>query len=161
MYRAHVPSHDTLAPYPWKEAIMSDVKQQILDVFQTPLVSSLATISDGKPWVRYVMAFMSEDLTLRVATGIDTRKVAQIKANAAVHVTAGFTTLKTTKTYLQVQGRAEVSQDHDERHGLWYDQLKAYFSGPDDPRYAVIVIKPTKIEVAALSGGAQTAVWEA
>lgn len=139
---------------------MSDVKQQILDVFKTPLVSSLATIAEGKPWVRYVMAFMNEELTIRVATGIDTRKVAQIKANPEVHVTAGFTTLQTTKAYLQIQGRAEVSQSDDERQGLWYDHLKAYFSGPDDPRYAVIIIKPTKIELAAMTGGAQTAVWE-
>jgi general stress protein 26 len=140
---------------------MSDVKQQILDVFKTPLVSGLATIADGKPWVRYVMAFMDENLTIRVATGIDSRKVAQIKANPDVHVTAGFTTLEATKSYLQIQGRAEISLDKEERHGMWYDHLKAYFSGPDDPKYAVIVIKPIKIEVAAFAGGKESAVWEA
>ena len=30
----------------------------------------------------------------------------------------------------------------DERHGFWNDMLAPIFSGPDDPNYAIVIVKP-------------------
>ncbi len=50
------------------------------------------------------------------------------------------------KAYLQVQGRAEIVVDEAERHAFWNPSLADIFSGADDPDYAVVVIKPYRIE---------------
>ena len=48
---------------------MSDLKERILKILQQPQLAGLATITqDGKPWVRYVMAVASQDMTIRCAT---------------------------------------------------------------------------------------------
>jgi hypothetical protein len=45
---------------------MPDIKDRILNIFKTPCLAGLATITkDGKPWVRYVMTEASDDLTFR------------------------------------------------------------------------------------------------
>jgi general stress protein 26 len=52
----------------------------------------------------------------------------------------------TAKQWLQVEGRAEVSTDKTERKSFWFDDLKNYFSGPDDPDYCIVIVRPSRIE---------------
>lgn len=140
---------------------MSDLQSRIRDVFSEPQLSNLSTITeDGKPWVRYVMITADDDLTLRIATFIGSRKVAHIKKNPEVHVTVGASSLPETERYLQIQARAEVSTDAEERHLLWNEHLRAYFSGPDDPNYAIVIMKPYRVEYQTM-GSMTPEVWEA
>lgn len=126
---------------------MSDLKERILNILQQPQLSSLATITpDGKPWVRYVMTVGSPELTIRCATFITARKVSQIKEDAEVHLTCGVTDPRNMGPYLQIQGRAALTTSKDVRHAFWTDMLAGIFSGPDDPNYGVIEIKPYYIE---------------
>jgi general stress protein 26 len=126
---------------------MSDLKERILKILQQPQMASLATITqDGKPWVRYVMTAASADLMTRCATFITARKVSQIKKNAEVHLTCGVTDPRNMGPYLQIQGRATLSTSKDVRHAFWTDMLSGIFSGPDDPNYGVIEVKPYYIE---------------
>lgn len=65
----------------------------------------------------------------------------------------------TTKAWLQVEGTAEISTAKAERDAFWYDGLKAYFTGPDDPNYCVVIVKPSRIEFASMeSMGAE--IWQ-
>jgi len=138
---------------------MSDLKERILKILQPLQMSSLATITqDGKPWVRYVMTVGSADLTIRCATHVDARKVKQIKKNPEVHVTCGVTEPRNMGPYLQVQGRATLNTGKEARHGFWTDMLAGIFSGPDDPKYAVLEIKPYCIEYVA-PGSHKPEVW--
>jgi general stress protein 26 len=126
---------------------MSDLKERILKIVQQPQLASLATITeDGKPWVRYVMTVATEDLTIRCATFVGARKVKQIEKNPEVHLTCGVTDPRNMAPYLQIQGRATFSTDRNVRHAFWTDMLSHIFSGPDDPKYGVIEIKPYSIE---------------
>jgi len=126
---------------------MPDLKTRILEVLQKPQLAGLATITeDGRPWVRYVMAVGGGDMKIRFATFIHARKVAQIKKNPEVHLTCGISDPHDLSPYLQVQGRAEMTTDKEERHGFWNDELKAIFKGPDDPGYGVIIVMPYRIE---------------
>jgi general stress protein 26 len=140
---------------------MSDVKERILKILQGPQLASLATITpDGKPWVRYVMAVASEDMTIRCATFVSARKVKQIQKNPEVHLTCGVTDPRHMAPYLQIQGRATLNMSKDARHGFWSDMLSAIFSGPDDPNYAVLEIKPYYVEYVSL-GVHEPEVWKA
>ena len=136
------------------------LKTRIQEVLAQPQLSVLATMTaDGKPWCRYVMTVADADMNLRCASFVGARKVQQIEANPEVHVTRGIANPAEMKPYVQIQGRARFTTDHDERHGFWSGMLAAIFSGPDDPNYGVVVIEPYRIEYCTL-GSHEPEVWE-
>ncbi len=138
---------------------MSDLKHRILEILSVPQLTSLATLTlDGKPWVRYVVAMSDEDMNIRFASLIDSRKVEQIRLNHEVHMTCGVTNLNEMNPYLQIQGRARISTDEADRHGFWNDKLRSIFQGPDDPNYCVIIVEPYRIEY-CIQGPVEPDVW--
>ncbi|HDH04420.1 MAG TPA: hypothetical protein ENH01_01715 [Nitrospirae bacterium] len=139
---------------------MSDLKQRIFDAAGEIQLINFATITeDGKPWVRYVMGKADSELVFRFCTRLGSRKVAQIRKNPDVHISLGVTSLETAKNWLQVAGTAEVSTDKAERDSFWFDDLKHYFSGPDDPGYCIVIIKPSRIEFGTM-GSMTHEVWK-
>ena len=139
---------------------MSPLKEQIAAIMAPLQLSAVATIADGKPWVRYVMTTGGGDLSVRFATYAGSRKVAQIAANPEVHVTLGVNDPSSMTPYLQIQGRARFSTEAAERHGFWSEMLANYFSGPDDPNYGVVIVTPYRIELAQ-AGVPEPGVWTA
>ena len=139
---------------------MSALQERIFDLIKEPHLAGFATITeDGKPWVRYVTPQASDDLTLRFSTFTHSRKVAHIKKNPEVHLTCGATDPANVKAYLQIQGKAELSTEKSEREAFWSDHLKTYFKGPDDPNYAIIIVKPYLIELYTM-GKFEPEVWK-
>ena len=127
---------------------MSDLKNRITEGLKKLQLANLATITtDGLPWTRYVMISGDDALTLRSATLIGARKVEQIGKTSEVHLTCGVLNPMEMKPYYQIQGTAEVVSDETVRHAFWNPTLEAIFDGPDDPTYAVVVIKPYRIEL--------------
>nr|MBL0715544.1 pyridoxamine 5'-phosphate oxidase family protein [Desulfobacterales bacterium] len=109
---------------------MNNIKKRILAITRPAHLASLATVSeDGKPWVRYVIPRASDDLTLRVATRVNTRKIVQIQKNPEVHLTCGVSDPRNVDTFLQIQGRAEFSTDRAEREFSWDAHLENVFEG--------------------------------
>ena len=138
---------------------MSQLQENIQAVFAQPRMVAFATVtSDGKPWVRYVMAAMDAHMNIMFATSLHSRKVGQLKSNQECHVLAGVTDLASAKNWVQVQGKGEVLTDQKVKDGFWSPALANYFSGPQDPSYAVIKVTPHRIEYAAM-GGAEPEVW--
>jgi general stress protein 26 len=127
---------------------MPTLKEKISTILNPMQLSSVATIAEeGKPWVRYIMTKGADDLSIRFATFAQARKVAQIVANPEVHITLGVTNPGVMIPYLQIQGRARFSTEAADRHGFWSEMLAAYFTGPDDPNYGVIIVTPYRIEL--------------
>jgi general stress protein 26 len=140
---------------------MADLKPRIMEILRQPQLAGFATVTtEGKPWVRYVVSFTGEDLTIRFASFANSRKVAQLNSNPEVHLTCGVSNQQDMRPYLQIQGRAQFVTDRAERHGFWNDLFKNYFQGPDDPNYGVVVIKPYRIELWS-PGSLTPEVWEA
>jgi len=141
---------------------MANVEDSIREILTGPKLAGLATVTqEGQPWVRYVMALPNpKDFTLGVAAAVGSRKVAQIRGNPEVHVTCGVDSLETARHYVQIQARAEVTQDDELRRAYWSAMLGNYFKGPDDPQYALILIKPYRIEYMSM-GSLEPEVWEA
>jgi len=124
-----------------------DLKEKILKVIRKSEIACLATVTeDNKPWVRYISVTVSDDMTLRFSTFFNSRKVKQIKKNPEVHLTCGITNPKKWGDYLQIQAIATVTKKKLERETFWNKELAQFFDGPDDPNYAVVVIKPYRIE---------------
>ena len=55
-------------------------------------------------------------------------------------------------------GAGRVATDEVERHAFWNDMLASTFTGPDDPKYCVIVIEPYRIEYCT-QGSFEPEVW--
>lgn len=138
---------------------MSDLQDRIVEILSKPQLATLATVTaDGKPWVRYVMTVGGDDMTIRCATMVGARKVAQISRQPEVHLTCGITNPMEMGPYLQVQGRATLNTSEAARHGFWSDMLAPIFSGPDDPEYGVIEIVPYYVEYVT-PGSREPEIW--
>lgn len=139
---------------------MSDLKQKIIDTTRELQLINFATVTEsGKPWVRYVMGKADDDLVFRFCCHLDSRKVGQIRNNPNVHISMGVTDPENAKSWIQVEGTAEVSTDKAERDSFWFDDLENYFSGPDDPKYCIVITKPSRIEFGSM-GSMAPEVWE-
>jgi len=108
-------------------------------------LAALATIKDKKPWVRFVVSY-NDDLNLYISTYASSRKVKQIKKNPNVHVTMGASLENLKAPYVQIAGCASIRNDAMIRRKCWHNYMKEYYSGPDDPAYVVIEVKPQLIE---------------
>lgn len=127
---------------------MNELKARITKQLKTIQMVNLATLTaDGLPWTRYVMMAGDDELTLCCATFLAARKVGQIQQNPHVHICCGVSNPMEMAPYCQVQGRAEVVTDADVKAAFWNPTLEPIFSGPDDPNYAVVVVKPSLIEL--------------
>ena len=138
---------------------MSDLRQRIFEAAKDFQLINFATITeDGRPWVRYVVGKADNQLVFRFCSRIDTRKISQVRKNPNVHLSLGAKDLESANHWLQVEGRAEVSTDKTERKSFWFDDLKNYFSGPDDPDYCIVIVSPSRIEFGTM-GSMVPEVW--
>ncbi len=134
---------------------MSVLSTRIQKILNTPTLCGLSTITtDGKPWVRYVMAQATENLLIRFPTHMTDRKVEQIKLNNEVHLTCGINDPSIIKPYLQIQGTARLVQEKETKHNLWNEDMGKVFKGPDDENYGVIEVTPYRIELCEIGKAA-------
>jgi len=126
---------------------VTELKQRIYEVTKGHQLASLATMKDTTPWVRYVTTTGTEDLSLYVNTFAQSRKVGQIKENPNVHVIVGGSMEDMSRAYVNIVATAEVLDDIETKKTFWFDELKKYFSGPDDPNLVVLKITPSVIEL--------------
>lgn len=126
---------------------MEDLKTRIQEVISGINLAAFATIADAGPWVRYITVRGNEQFELRSAVKKSSRKVSQIANNPNVHLTMGISSLMDKKPYIQFDGVATVSFDENEKKEFWFRPLRRIFTGPDDPEYGIIIIKPKKIEL--------------
>jgi len=139
---------------------MADLKERIFEMGKDLQLINFATLTlEGRPWVRYVVGKADKDLLFRFCTHKETRKVGQIRKNPQVHLSLGAATLETADHWLQVEGTAEISTAKAERESFWFDELKNYFSGPEDPNYCIVIVRPSSIEFGTM-GGMEPEVWK-
>ena len=121
------------------------LKNKIIKVIKGSKLASLATVVNGKPWVRYVVA-RSEGLTIYICTFKDSRKVRQMQKNPNVHLTIGGSMENMEAPYVQIAACAKARYDAGIRKKLWVPFMRKYYTGVDDPQYVVIEAKPVLIE---------------
>lgn len=128
-----------------ERAVKERLKKKILKVIKGSKLASLATIADNRPWVRYVVT-RNNGLRLYVCTFKNSRKMAQISQNPNVHITIGGSLENMDAPYVQIAAKAKIRADLGIRRKLWHKFMRRYYSGINDPDYAVIEIIPRLIE---------------
>ncbi|MBN2398736.1 MAG: pyridoxamine 5'-phosphate oxidase family protein [Candidatus Aminicenantes bacterium] len=126
---------------------MNELEEKIWKILGKAQTAALATISvSGAPWVRYVTVRTEKDLSLNFCTGLSTRKAVEIAANPLVHLTCGNLQPPDDSVFLQIAGRAEIRADAATKHKYWQQEWRRYFTGPDDPDYIMVFIRPVRME---------------
>lgn len=146
---------------------MADVKKRIYKILtgSPASMASFATITeDGKPWVRIVQITVDEELNIRISTDKNSRKISQIEKNPDVHICFYDQSREGEIEYVQIQGKAEVSEDLELKKSMWDPMGYLYGTGPEDPDSVVITVKPSRAElwnIADLKNESKpVAVWE-
>jgi general stress protein 26 len=124
----------------------AELKKKILETVRAYPIASVATLKDGKPWVRYMVTNIEEDLSFWTTSFAKARKIDQIKKCADVHLTFGADPKDWRKPYVNAAGKAEILTDLDSKKKCWHEILAEFFSGPEDPGYVVLKITPETIE---------------
>jgi len=119
-----------------------DLKNKLLEVVQNHKVGTLATISQNKPFSRF-MLFFNEDLVLYTATNKDTHKVEDINTNPNVHILLGNDCNGWDDPYLEVEGTVMVEESKELKERFWNEHLKNWIPSADDPNYMLLKISPS------------------
>lgn len=131
---------------------MEDLKERIYRIIKGPQLMSFATVTrDNRPWVRYVWASANTDLDIVFPTFTSSRKAEQVAINPEVHITCGVSNIENAKEYVQICGRAVISTEKKLRYENWNDNLKTYYSGPNDPDYCICIVRPYMIELNSMT----------
>jgi len=123
-----------------------DVKEKIIELVREYPIGALATIDKNRPWVRYIGFDIDDDCRLFAASYTESRKVDQIKVNHNVHVVFGLDPREEEKPFINYAGTARILMDSATRERFWQEMYGDFFSGPDDPNYAIIEVSPQLIE---------------
>jgi general stress protein 26 len=140
---------------------MSDTKRKILETLQRGrgFLASLATITeDGAPWARYVTGTIDDELTIRIATSLHSKKVAHVRARPEVHLACGNIDPSVEAPYFQIEATAEISTDPEEKQAIWNDGLAFFFQTPENPDWCVLKARPHRITVHSMTS-MDTEVW--
>ncbi|MCM3412230.1 pyridoxamine 5'-phosphate oxidase family protein [Metabacillus sp. YM-086] len=119
-----------------------DLKNKLLEVVQNHKVGTLATISQNKPFSRF-MLFFNEDLVLYTATNKDTHKVEDINTNPNVHILLGNDCNGWDDPYVEVEGTVMVEESKELKERFWNEHLKNWIPSADDPNYMLLKISPS------------------
>lgn len=106
--------------------------------------------ADGRPQVRTINPFPPEaDMTVWFATGSQTRKVAELKANP--HVAVYYADHKNATGYVQLSGRAVLVSDRAEidrhRRAYWTQAF------PGDRNLVLVKVIPERLDVINYAAG--------
>ena len=126
-----------------------ELKNKIIEVIESSKLGSLATIKDGKPWVRYMVINHGENLDCYTTSFMGSRKIEQIKKDNNIHIAIGGNPDDFKKSYINIQAKAQIVDDLETKTKFWSDELKQFFTGPDDPNYVIIKMSPEVIEYTA------------
>lgn len=122
---------------------------EMLEEFSTVLLGTFEE-TGGQPSLRarpMTIARLDEDCTLYFITGISTDKVDEAMTTGAGHAFG-----QSKARYLWLRGELEISRDRALLHELWSKLNDVWFDGPDDPRAAVMILRPREAELWDVAG---------
>jgi len=121
------------------------LKDDILKVMGGMHVAAVATVSAGKPAMRFMALAGLQDLSLVGATMKGSRKVEQISKNPEVALSI-WSGKDFSDPYVVIQGKAEIHEDLETKKEFWDPMMEKYFQKPENPNYVVLKFVPTLIE---------------
>jgi general stress protein 26 len=132
------------------------LKEKILLVMGGVHVAAVATITDGKPAVRYMALTGLDDMTLIGSTMAASRKIEQIRKNPEVALSI-WSCKEFSDPYVVIQAKCSVHEDIATKKKYWNPMWKEYFKTPENPEFVVLKFAPYRIEYTIPEG---MEVWE-
>ena len=123
---------------------MADAREEALDILKDNKVGTLSTVSNNKPFSRY-MTFFNEGFVLYTITDKRTHKVDELEENPHAFVLLGYEEGLLNKQYVEIQGQVDITEDDSLIDHLWSTYMNLIFDGKDDPNIVVLRIKPEKL----------------
>lgn len=130
------------------EKTPEQIAEKILD---DNMVGTMATIQNNKPHSRF-MTFFNDNFTLYTVTSRDTEKVDELSKNPFTHILIGYDGKGFGDSYLEIEGKVEISSDEAMRKKVWNTALRFWFDGPDDPKMIVLKVTPIHMRVMNTKG---------
>jgi general stress protein 26 len=121
------------------------IEENIFKVIGGQHVAAVATVSDGRPEVRFMALEGYEDLVLVGATMKSSRKVAQISKNPAVSLSI-WSGKQFTDPYVIIRGNCRINDDLETKKKYWNPMREQYFKTVDNPDYVNLTFMPDEIE---------------
>jgi general stress protein 26 len=121
------------------------LKDDIFKVMGGMHVAAVATVSAGKPAMRFMALAGLQDLSLVGATMKGSRKVEQISKNPEVALSI-WSGKDFSDPYVVIQGKAEIHEDLETKKKFWNPMMEKYFQKPENPNYVVLKFVPKLIE---------------
>ncbi|GAB6992178.1 pyridoxamine 5'-phosphate oxidase family protein [Paenibacillus pini] len=119
------------------------LEQEIAKIMDHNKFCSFATVEGNKPKQRY-MALYNQGLSIHLVTDGKTHKVEELEENPHVSLLLGYEA-GGSKDVVEIEGTCSVTKDDELRERIWNDDLKPYFSGPEDPNYVILEVKIGRI----------------
>ncbi|MGE6632062.1 pyridoxamine 5'-phosphate oxidase family protein [Bacillus sp. NPDC077027] len=130
-----------------------EIRQKVLTLLDEQKVGTLATVEQEKPHTRY-MTFYHDELTLYTPTSKKTHKADEIAKNPHVHILLGYEGKGFGDTYVEISGKAKLTDSKDIIDRIWSDEMEKWFDGKDDPDLVILEIEPDTIRY--MNEGGQT-----
>ena len=134
--------------------------QDVNNACKKAIWCALATVHNNEPRGRMVHPTWDGD-TLWLATGPETPKAQQIRENPMVDIQ--YQVAPPDFVHVMVRGRAEIVTDPADKQHAWdvidYDLTEFGSTGPDDPNFCPIKIRPTRVELSEMFGSQNKRVW--
>lgn len=126
-----------------------EAKNYAREIIKEKPIAVMATIDEKRyPMLRPMYtARLDDDFTAYFATDKRSAKCKQIADDSKVSLLwSSISEDMSNWRYAEITGIAQVTDNADLRHALWFDGLELHFpEGKDDPNYAVIIIKPQEL----------------
>ncbi len=120
-------------------------------ILEDNMVGTMATIEGNKPHSRY-MTFFNDNFILYSVTSKDTHKVDELSKNPFTHILIGYDGKGFGDSFLEIEGKVELSSDDAMREKVWNKALSFWFEGPDDPKMIVLKVTPSQIRLMNTKG---------
>lgn len=123
---------------------------------------AVATVDGDEPRVRMVHPTWDGEV-LWFATGPETPKARQLRKNPLVDIQ--YQVAPPDFVHVMVRGTAELVTDQADKNHAWnaidYDLTAFGSSGPEDPNFLPIRIRPTRVELSEMFGSINKRIWRA
>ena len=121
----------------------------LLEEFPTVLLGTFEECGE-RPVLRarpMAVARLGDDCTLYFVTQVDTGKVLEAQTTGYGHAFG-----QSKQRFFSLRGTLELTQNRALLEGLWTKLDEVWLAGPDDPRAAVLILRPEEAELWDLSG---------
>jgi general stress protein 26 len=122
--------------------LAEDLKIDALNFLKKNRNSLFGTVDKDTPVMRVMwIAYIDDNFTLWYVTKKSSGKIRHIEQNSNVCIS-----VNTESEGLRIFGNAKCVSDERIKSEKWQEDWSTFFTGKDDPDYALINVKPSKVE---------------